>query len=290
MPTKDQVRQALLASVQDMADVHPFFKGMLYGPSGAGKTVLAMQIAQAITPPDGIILYVDSMEHWVSIQNHPDLKDRTRRLKYQGLSHIEEIQAAIEDKFDFFANVQTVVLDEMDSMQIEDLDLVAMNSKEKDHGPDDVTWPDFNKNTTRVRRKIRSFLKQDLNVVLVAHDGEGKDRRGIIIQRPDFTPKLAKVMLEFVHLCGYMTAEVVKTSEDKNEYKRIIQVHPTGNLITKSRIGGLPYLVEPKTLIPAIQEWMRGERDDVKDDRAERQLAGLQVPELPTGAIRVEED
>lgn len=289
MPTKEQIRQALLNSAQDMSDVHPFLKAMLYGPSGGGKTVLAVDIAQAITPPDKIILYLDSMEHWVSLQNHPELKKRVRRLKYQGLSQIEEIQSAIKDGFDFFADVGTIVLDELDSMQTEDLDLVAMSSQEKDHGPDDVTWPDFNKNTTRVRRKIRALLKEDVNVICVAHDGEGKDRRGIVVQRPDFTPKLAKVILEFVHLCGYMTADVIKTSDNKNEYKRTVQVHPTGNLITKSRIGGLPYLVEPEQLKAAILEWMAGEREDVKDDRAERILAGMKVDELPTGAIRVED-
>ena len=289
MPTKEQIRQALLNSAQDMSDVHPFLKAMLYGPSGGGKTVLAVDIAQAITPPDKIILYLDSMEHWVSLQNHPELKKRVRRLKYQGLSQIEEIQSAIKDGFDFFADVGTIVLDELDSMQTEDLDLVAMSSQEKDHGPDDVTWPDFNKNTTRVRRKIRALLKEDVNVICVAHDGEGKDRRGIVVQRPDFTPKLAKVILEFVHLCGYMTADVIKTSDNKNEYKRTVQVHPTGNLITKSRIGGLPYLVEPEQLKTAILEWMAGEREDVKDDRAERILAGMKVDELPTGAIRVED-
>jgi hypothetical protein len=289
MPTKEQIRQALLNSAQDMSDVHPFLKAMLYGPSGGGKTVLAVDIAQTITPPDKIILYLDSMEHWVSLQNHPELKKRVRRLKYQGLSQIEEIQSAIKDGFDFFADVGTIVLDELDSMQTEDLDLVAMSSQEKDHGPDDVTWPDFNKNTTRVRRKIRALLKEDVNVICVAHDGEGKDRRGIVVQRPDFTPKLAKVILEFVHLCGYMTADVIKTSDNKNEYKRIVQVHPTGNLITKSRIGGLPYQVDPEQLKAAIVEWMAGEREDVKDDRAERILAGLKVDELPTGAIRVED-
>lgn len=289
MPTKEQIRQALLNSAQDMSDVHPFLKAMLYGPSGGGKTVLAVDIAQAITPPDKIILYLDSMEHWVSLQNHPELKKRVRRLKYQGLSQIEEIQSAIKDGFDFFADVGTIVLDELDSMQTEDLDLVAMSSQEKDHGPDDVTWPDFNKNTTRVRRKIRALLKEDVNVICVAHDGEGKDRRGIVVQRPDFTPKLAKVILEFVHLCGYMTADVIKTSDNKNEYKRTVQVHPTGNLITKSRIGGLPYLVDPEQLKTAILEWMAGEREDVKDDRAERILAGMKVDELPTGAIRVED-
>lgn len=289
MPTKEQIRQALLNSAQDMSDVHPFLKAMLYGPSGGGKTVLAVDIAQTITPPDKIILYLDSMEHWVSLQNHPELKKRVRRLKYQGLSQIEEIQSAIKDGFDFFADVGTIVLDELDSMQTEDLDLVAMSSQEKDHGPDDVTWPDFNKNTTRVRRKIRALLKEDVNVICVAHDGEGKDRRGIVVQRPDFTPKLAKVILEFVHLCGYMTADVIKTSDNKNEYKRTVQVHPTGNLITKSRIGGLPYLVDPEQLKTAILEWMAGEREDVKDDRAERILAGMKVDELPTGAIRVED-
>lgn len=293
MPTKAQINEALLASAQDMTDVNPNLKGMLYGPSGGGKTVLTMQIAQEITPPDKLILYIDSMEHWVSLQNHPELKNRVRRLKYDGLSQIDAIREAIKDGYDFFANVATVVLDELDSMQIDDLDLVAANSKEKDHGPDDVTWPDFNKNTVRVRRTMREFLKQDVNVLCVAHDGEGKDRRGVVVQRPDFTPKLAKVILEFMHLCGYMTADIIKTSEQKNEYKRIVQVHPTGNLITKCRIGGLPFQVEGKDLIPAIKEWMRGERALEVDNTAETALQEMQYgsvhSEVAGSAIEVED-
>lgn len=286
MPTKAQIREALLGTVQDMADVNPYFKGLFYGPSGGGKTVLALQVAQQVTPPDKLILYIDSLEHWVSVVNHPELKNRVRRIKYEGLSQIDEIREAIQEGFDFFADVGTVVFDELDSMQGEDLDLVAQNSKETDHGPDDVTWPDFNKNTVRVRRTMRAFLKQDLNVICVAHDGEGKDRRGVIVQRPDFTPKLAKVILEFMHLCGHMTAEIVKTSADKNEYVRWVQVHPTGNLITKCRIGGLPYKIESKDLIPSIVEWRKGERgtlDDVKYDSL------LKNEVADTAAIEVED-
>jgi hypothetical protein len=245
-----------------MADVHPYFKGMVYGPSGVGKTVLALEIAQAITPPDQFIIYLDSMENWVSIQNHPELKNRVKRFKYEGLSQIDAMRDAIKDKFDIFGNVGCFIFDELDAMQGNDLDIVAAASKEDGHGPDDVTWPDFNKNTVRVRRTMREFLKLDINVMMVAHDGEGKDRRGVKIQRPDFTPKLAKAINEFIHLCGYMTAEV-QTAGDGNQYTRRVQVHPTGNLVTKSRVGGLPVKVSSQQLITGIIEWRKGEREDV---------------------------
>jgi hypothetical protein len=169
---------------------------------------------------------------------------------------------AIREGFDIFGNVGCVIFDELDSMQGNDLDIVAQASTEANHGPDDVTWPDFNKNTVRVRRTMREFLKLDINVMAVAHDGEGKDRRGVPIQRPDFTPKLSKVLLEFMHLCGYMTAEVKRGGEG-NEYTRLVQVHPTGNLITKSRVGGLPVKVSNHELITGIIEWQKGIREDV---------------------------
>lgn len=265
MPSKAQLFQALEQSVEDIDDVHPNFKGMLYGPSGVGKTVLAVKMAQELTPKDKLILYLDSMEHWVSIQNHPELKDRVKRLKYEGLSQIDTIRDAIADKYSWFGNVGTVIIDEMDSIQGEDLDVVAQSSTETGHGPDDVTWPDYNKNTTRVRRVVRKFLKQDLNIIMVAHDGEGKDRRGVAIQRPDFTPKLAKVILEFVHVCGFMTSEAIK-SGDEVTYKRLLQVHPTGNLVTKCRVGGLPVKVDEKQLINGIKEWQGGQREDSKSE------------------------
>jgi hypothetical protein len=46
---------------------------------------------------------------------------------------------------------------------------------------------------------------------------------------------------------------------------RWVQVHPTGNLITKCRIGGLPYKIESKDLIPSIVQWRKGERDTLQD-------------------------
>lgn len=261
MATKAQRFEALINTAQDMDNVHPFFKGMIYGPSGVGKTVLAAEIAQAITPAGKEIFYLDSMENWTSLQNHPELKQRMRRFKYEGLSQIDTMREAFTEKFGIFENVGTFIFDELDGMQGDDLDRVASNSTDHPDDPDAVTWPDFNKNTVRVRKTMREFLKLDVNVISVAHDGEGKDRRGVAIQRPDFTPKLAKAMLEFMHLCGYMTAEVVRGG-DGNEYTRRIQVHPTGNLVTKSRVGGLSVKVSSPQLIAGILEWQKGTRPD----------------------------
>lgn len=279
MATKAQKFEALLSTAEDMENVHPFFKGMIYGPSGVGKTVLAAEIARQITPTGKEIFYVDSMENWTSLQNHPELKDRMKRFKYEGLSQLDTMREAFREGYDIFANVGTFILDELDGMQGDDLDIVASNSQDHPDDPDAVTWPDFNKNTVRVRRTMREFLKLDVNVIAVAHDGEGKDRRGVAIQRPDFTPKLAKAMLEFMHLCGYMTAEVVRGG-DGNEYTRRIQVHPTGNLVTKSRVGGLAVKVSSQELISGIKEWQQGTRPD-------ELVESKPVKEMPTDTVGI---
>jgi ABC-type phosphonate transport system ATPase subunit len=67
-----------------MDEVAQRMKILLYGQSGVGKTVEAMELAQRCTPDDKRILYIDTGEGWVSLLNHPQLMRRTTRSGLQG--------------------------------------------------------------------------------------------------------------------------------------------------------------------------------------------------------------
>src|SRR4030095_208079 len=78
--------EELLKLRESLPTLNRYFKACVYGDSGFGKTVWAMKLAQAITPDDKTIEYVDHMEGWVSLLNHKGIRDRTHRQKYTGFS------------------------------------------------------------------------------------------------------------------------------------------------------------------------------------------------------------
>ena len=103
---------ALRATIEELDKTKIKFKWFLYGKSGVGKTVEAMEVAQQVTPPDQRILFVDTGEGWVSLENHPQLKRRTDRMLYKGMSQFDTLVSAMQEGAEGFNNYGTVVFDE----------------------------------------------------------------------------------------------------------------------------------------------------------------------------------
>jgi hypothetical protein len=258
---------ALVTSMQDMEVTSPNFKGMLYGESGVGKTVMAIQIAQAITPVGKTIIYVDSVEGWVSLLNHKGLTDRVIRMGYLGLSQIAAIVQAFDEQLEPFDKAGCIVLDEASTIARADLDNVVKARAKTTPGKDaDVpVLPDMNVNTQRMRMAMMSLLQKDIHVIMCAHIREDTDQRtGKVYTRPDFMPKVSKSLREMLHLVGHVTS-----AEDTNEdgepiYKRIVQVYPTTSIVAKTRISGMGVHVTVEELIPATLEWLQGNRETLE--------------------------
>lgn len=152
MPEPTGQEQAMLDALNSlvvpMENTEPKFKGMFYGESGAGKTVLAMELAHKLKG-DGNIIYIDSVEGWVSLLNHPGLINGVSRMVYQGLSQLDTLIMAIVNGYAPYDKTTVIVYDELSVIAKLDLDRVLAVNAKKESGKDaDVaTWPDMNANT-----------------------------------------------------------------------------------------------------------------------------------------------
>lgn len=273
-PVLAAAHAALMGKREQLSDKVPYFKCLIYGDSGAGKTVTAMQIAQAITPPGKTIEFIDFLEGWVALLNHPGLTARTNRQQYEGLSQLEYLAKFIKMGIEPFDKIGTVILDEWSSMTQTDLDVVLKSRADKDRSkdPNAPTQPDFYANTERSRRAITELMQANINVICVGHIREDKLSNGIVRQGPAFMPKFSEKFRQMLHLVANLNAEEFLDADGNPEYRRFLQVHPTRSISAKTRIGGLPLSVNTETLIPAIIEWMRGEREDEETAEGDKEL------------------
>lgn len=253
--------EALIALRQPLDELHPHFKCCVYGDSGFGKTVWAMKLAQAITPPDKTIEFIDHMEGWVSLANHKGLRDRAHRQKYTGFSQVEFLAEVIAKGIQPFDNIGTVILDEFSSMTYNDLDILVKAQKK-----DTPEWPEYYAGQERARRCLEKLLNQSINVICVAHIREDKLSSGLIVTRPKFVPGFNDIFRQLMHLVTHLSAEEFIQEDGTADYRRSFQVHPTKRVNAKTRVGGLPVNVEGDELIVAIQEWMQGERETEHND------------------------
>jgi len=262
MALTPEIIEALKAQREDLTTKHATLKALIYGESGFGKTVKVMEIAQAITPPEKTIEFIDFLEGWVSLKNHKGLTDRANRQRYAGLSQIEFLGEAIQEGIEPFNKIGTVILDELSAMSKSDLDIVLKTRAAQDSSkdPNVPTQPDFYANTERVRRAVTKLLQADINVLVVAHIREDKLSNGIVVQRPAFMPAFSETFRQMMHLVANLSAVEFTADDGTQQYRRSFQVHPTRSVSAKTRIGGLPVVVTSEQLIPAIIEWMKGER------------------------------
>lgn len=277
MALSQKMLEALEETVEDMDKLDPYFKAVLYGPSGVGKTVEAMELAQIVTPSDKEILYVDAVEGWVSLRNHPQLMRRTRRMVYKGLSQLDTIVQAINEGAGSFANIGTVVFDEFSTMQKKDLHTVMQAHAGSKDDPDLATFPDFNANTYRMQKAAFRLLDlEKQNLIFIAHQRQDKDTiTQVSVTGPAFSPKVAETVKETMHLVARMTADIKHGKSGVASYEWAMQVHPSKMVVAKSRIGGLDVIVSPKELNARVADWLA--HPEIDETREPVELASEKV-------------
>lgn len=237
----------------------PFARIALYGDEGSTKTVTACSVGE---PDRETILLESDPEGYVSLYNHPDIyfmpdgkTHRIRRFRYEGLSQIDAFVEFISDpRFDA---ADTIVVDTASGIVNSDLDIITERrfaaKKIDEEVPD---WPAYRVNQDRVRRAFTPLMEIEKHIVLTSHARAEKDKTNIVRTTLDMPQAVRKHLTRMCHLVGYLTAEIQET-EDNVTYSRRMQVHPTKLITAKSRIGGLPVVIDEPDLREIVRTWLK---------------------------------
>lgn len=260
--------QALLDSQFDDEDYTPYFKCLLYGEPGAGKTKLAHTIGNKI-----LTIAADSAG-WESLKNHPELGlgTRIKLLRYRGLATLELVYEALNERVKGYEDYDTLIIDTANHISTLSLDRVTSIRIDKKGGiaekASEVSSKfDFerdmfgvhNENTFKLRGQFLKLFDLPMNVIATAHaterEGNTKGKRDVTY--PDLTPKVFASLNGSSSMVAFLTANTIQKKDNTVSYDRVLQVHPTYSVRAKTRIGGLPLTIRNPNLRAIVDDWQK---------------------------------
>lgn len=210
----------------------PHLNFMVYGDSGAGKTMLAGTSAyvKELSP----VLFIDVEGGTLTLSQF----DQTADIDVVRADKWETMQKVYDELYRGRHPYKTVVIDSLTEMQ-----KLAMSSQlgagsQLDPGGNTAEFKDWYINTEQMRRLVRAFRDLSMNTIFTALAQATPHPRkpNIELVKPDFTKKLANEIPAFFDILFYMYVKTVPQGPNV----RLLQTDKTDTVVAKCRVAGVP--------------------------------------------------
>jgi hypothetical protein len=226
-------------TIRKPQDKLPYLNMMIYGDSGAGKTLLAGTAAfvQELSP----VLFVDVEGGTLTLGQF----DSTADIDVVRMNEWRSVQKVYNELFSGRHPYKTVVIDSLTEMQKFAMNTVLGAGREIDAIGYMPEFKEWHINTEQLRRLVRAFRDLPVNTIFTALAMDVPDPRTaktenpLILKKPDFTKKLAAEIPAFFDVLFYL---YVRASGQKNV--RFIQTDKDNRIVAKCRVRGLPIIIE----------------------------------------------
>lgn len=287
MPSRLDTIRSRMTAMSD-TEIDKDFIGMIYGAWGTGKTIAAMQLAQELTDGSGI-LYLDSADGWVSLDDMDDLKQDVTYLPLSDAKDLAAIADALAKRDKGFEHYDVLVVDELSSVSgevIEDAVRSRTGVKRGEILPE-YEGADYGVATQIVASLVRTLKKtRNLNIIFVAHDRE-KVANKVTVHAPQFTPLLNQEIQKLMHVTGYLSTKVTER-KGVPTYERTIQSWPTAFVAAKNRLSGMPYRTDVDTWVNVIADWVL-DSGELEEPTETPELADGDLSDVPEDDIQDED-
>lgn len=228
-------------SISRPQDSIKYLNLMVYGDSGAGKTLLAGTSAfvEELTP----VLFVDVEGGTLTLSHFDDTAD----IDVVRVENWKQMQKVYDELYLGKHPYKTVVIDSLTEMQKMAMSSV-LGAGEKKSIEAVGNLPEFKEwhiNTEQMRRLVRAFRDLPINTIFtcLAMDQQDPRRESVFIKKPALTKKLANEIPAFFDILFYLYVK-----ESKSGNLRLMQTDKSDRVVAKCRIQGVPLFIENPTM------------------------------------------
>lgn len=257
MPSEEKLAQ--LAKYQqpvNIADAPLYFKGLIFGDGGVGKTVLSCRLGKT---------YLFSADAgWTVLKNKFPFDLDVQKVDSQDYSHLEAVSEAFKYQAPGYTDFDTVVIDPLSGISEDYLDYLIreVNLPKRGQGvykdkanaakqrlkPIETTgFDDYHALRIYMRPIIRNLIAAPVNVIFTTHEKDAEFMKENSKILPDLTDKVYKLCLYYTHVTARMTRE---------GDKRYLTMRTNSKFAAKSRIQALDgKTVTDEEFITEINNW-----------------------------------
>jgi phage nucleotide-binding protein len=213
----------------------PYFRALIYGDPGVGKTVLA---GSATQHPDLAPVLFLNVDRGADSLRGLDVEAIDIGGREAGATPVsvdaEEIIWSIIRRTPPYDRYKTVVVDNLTEWQGQDLIDIVDSRKNKNRPKDEVARDDYGKATNRLLRSLRLLRDAPVHLIMLAWkkvvQPEGHDTPTDVL--PNITQQAGVVAQGLTSCCWHMYID------DADKRTRKLLTQPTGVFRAKTRIPG----------------------------------------------------